>query len=300
MKKIITLSILFLILNLNTFSQKIYDLSEIQQIPSIDSKNMEIITSSIYKLYQLVLQNPQKYSTDNSTKEIVYLYFSKGGKLVGSNPINGEIYKNEDYEKFIENNKILFNLNFDNSGQILLPQNFVFISYKEKILPSRQIIETNLYSFEIEINDSIRTEFSKARLEILAKANINSVTGGYSPVHIKLPLNMKLYKFNTPTISQGQGTILNDIINITYLNRNYKTSSEKQEIITLISNQTDILTYKKGTFLFEIEEIKTGYGASAEINISRSFSISKRSGFEISNLTVNIKNFNCNGTKKKK
>ena len=119
MKKIITLSILFLILNLNTFSQKIYDLSEIQQIPSIDSKNMEIITSSIYKLYQLVLQNPQKYSTDNSTKEIVYLYFSKGGKLVGSNPINGEIYKNEDYEKFIENNKILFNLNFDNSGQIL-------------------------------------------------------------------------------------------------------------------------------------------------------------------------------------
>ena len=131
-KKILLLIAIVLICVTGMKAQKIYELNDLKQIPDIDEDNMKIIALSIVDLYKNAIKTPEKYSSDEAVKDTVYLFYDKNwnGKLNKINPSNGEKYssiKNEELEK---NNRLLFNLNFDESGNLIVPEKIFVISYQ--------------------------------------------------------------------------------------------------------------------------------------------------------------------------
>ena len=101
------------------------------------------------------------------------------------------------------------------------------------------------------------------QLKTLAGIDVNSLTGGVKPVAIKCPFN---FKFGVSKSGETKGHAIKrgDYIDVS-LTRYFKDTEEKNSIINLLKQQTDILTYKKGEFDFLI--IKESSYRSVGFNI---------------------------------
>ena len=268
------------ILTLPTTAQ-IKELNEVKQIPSIDEDNMKIIASSIWTLYDQAVQSPAQTSTMKAINEKVYGYYDTDGDgmLNKVNPKNGKIYSEINSEDLLKNNRLLFNLTFDVNGKLIVPTKIYVISNRQEE-KDRTIFTVGLTAFELTITDSLKDELSKVSLRNLAKANINSLTGGLSPVQVIIPFNASR-RVNKPEQITGSAIKNGDNIEIA-LDANY---SFREKATELIKTKSDINDYKKGKFTFIIERKTVGY--NIDINIMRDMVWSSQPtsfGTEINNI----------------
>jgi hypothetical protein len=266
----------FLILLFNSatgFGQKVYELDEVKQIPYIDESNMEIIANAMWASYKEVIKNPEGFSTLRSAEEVVngfYDYYSDG-VLKKVNPVRGKQYSVLNKADLEKNNRLRFNLSFDESGKILIPEKLYIISYRNEEVSEnseRKIYMRGLVSFEFPVSDSIKSKLITVRLQRLAKADKNSLTRELLPVRILLPFDLEKqegttgYK-NANEVYYGEVMKKNSILTLRYPSNHFEY--EDSTIVNMLKEQTNIMTYKKGLFSFEI---RTKYsGVNIDINI---------------------------------
>ena len=284
-----------LLLNLTATAQT-YELDQVRQVPSIDESNMKIIAFSVQKLFDEVIKEPEKYSSIKAVSETVYGFYDTDGdgKLDKVNPRNGKQYYTSDSEELKKNNRFLFNLTFDEKGNLVVPEKIYVISNREEE-KDRRILTVGLIAFELPIPESVRIELTKVRLQNIAKADVNSLTGGLNPVTIKIPFNLK-YGASKSTETAGKAIKSGDNIKIS-ISRYFKGVEEENKFISMLKEQTDILEYKKGEFDFIIEASSFGY--HIDINIMRDMVWSSQpKSFSV--VTEKVKSFTGQGKKIKK
>jgi len=267
MKKKILIPIATVLISLTGLNaQKIYELDEVKQLPTIDNSNMDIIAASIQQLFIEALKDPINYSTISATEETICAFYDSDEdiKLQKVNPIRGKQYTSSDstrlrlnqissYRNDIVETSLFFNLTFDDSGKLLVPEKINVISYRrEGVKKNGSTYNENvgLLAFELIVNESIKNLLSKIQLKTNAGIDVNSLTGEVKPVAIKCPFN---FKYGVSKLSETKGHAIKrgDHIDIK-LTRHFKNIEEKNSIINLLKQQTDILTYKKGEFDFLI------------------------------------------------
>ncbi len=247
-------------------AQKIYELDEVKQLPTIDNSNMDIIAATIQQLFIEVLKDPIKYSTLSATEETVYSFYDsdEDRKLHKINPVNGKQYTSSDstrlrlnqvssYRNDIIETSLFFNLTFDENGKLVVPEKINVISYRREDVKrngSTYIENVGLLAFELIITEDAKIQLSKVQLKNLAGIDVNSLTGGVKPVSIKCPFNLK-YGISKSGETKGHAVKRGNFIDVS-LSRYFKDTEEKTNIINLLKLQTEILTYKKGEFDFII------------------------------------------------
>ncbi len=284
-----------LLFNLTTKAQT-FELDQVRQIPSISESNMKTIALSIQKLFDQAIKEPEKNSTIKAVSETVYGYYDTDGdsKLDKVNPRNGKQYAQSDESDLKKNNRLLFNLTFDDIGKLVVPDKIYVISNRQEE-ENRRILTVGLLAFELNVTEDIKKELSTVQLKNLAKADVNSLTGGLNPVTIKIPFNLS---FGTAKSKETQGKVIKrgEQIDIT-ISRYFKGVEEKNKFIDMIKEQTDILQYKKGEFDFIIEE--TSFGYHIDINIMRDMIWSSQpTSFSVT--TEKVKSFSGQGKKANK
>lgn len=94
MKKKILISIATVLITMTGLNaQKIYELDEVKQVPYVDEDNMKTIAFTLVDLYKTAIKTPEKYSTDEATNNIVYLFYDTDwdGRFNKVNPRNVNI-----------------------------------------------------------------------------------------------------------------------------------------------------------------------------------------------------------------
>ncbi len=284
-----------LLLNLTATAQT-FELDQVRQVPSIDESNMKIIAFSVQKLFDEAIKEPEKYSTIKAVSETVYGFYDTDGdgRLDKVNPRNGKQYSTSDNEELKKNDRFLFNLTFDEKGNLVVPEKIYIISNREEE-KDRRILTVGLIAFELPVTESVRTELSKVSLQNIAKADVNSLTGGLNPVTVKIPFNLK-YGASKSTETTGKAIKSGDNIKIS-ISRYFKGVEEENKFILMLKEQTDILEYKKGEFDFIIEASSFGY--HIDINIMRDMVWSSQpKSFSV--ITEKVKSFTGQGKKIKK
>lgn len=272
MKQNVILIVVALVLFSNAIkAQTALELDQVTQVPSIDETNMNIISSSIQLLFEDALKNPSKYSTIRASEDTVYTFYDsdEDRKLHKINPETGKQFTAADSsdlrknqislywlnKKFTRDVSLFFNLNFDEKGNLIVPNTISVILFRTEDVRrngNTYIEHLGRLAFELEINDSLKRIFSKVHLEKLAKKDVNSLTGGLSPVPIKLPFVLKYGTHNGDEVT-GHAIKKGNEIAIR-INRYFKDQEEEEHFVKLLKEQTDILTYKKGEFDFTIVE----------------------------------------------
>ena len=285
-----------LLLNLPTMAQT-FEIDLIKQVPSITANNMKIIAVSVQKLFEEAIKNPDKNSSLKAVSDTVYGFYDIDGdrKLDKVNPRNGKQYTASDNEGLKKNSSLLFNLTFEDSGNLIVPEKIYVISNRDEDQEDRTIKTVGLLAFELTMTESIKSELSKVKLQDLAKTDVNSLTGGLNPVAIKIPFDLS---FNASEAHETKGKAVKniDLIDIT-INRYFKGWEEKEKFIKMLKEQTDILEYKKGDFEFVIEENSFDY--HIDINIQRDIVWSSQpTRFLVK--TEKLKSFSGDGKKIKK
>lgn len=268
MKNNLTFTLLtLLLLNFTTTqAQKIYELHEVKQIPTIANDNMDIIASSIQKMFTDAIKDPQKNSTTAAANEVVYSFYDsdEDRKLHQMNPSNGKQYTVSDssrlrlnqinsYRKEMSETSLLFNLTFDENGKLIVPEKINVISYRtEDVKKNRStyVEQVGLLAFELVVSDSIKKQLAQVKLKTLAQIDVNSLTGGLKPVAILCPFNFKCGSYQSDK-TKGHAIKKGDNIDIS-IEGYFKDSDEKDKIINILKEKSEILTYKKGEFDFII------------------------------------------------
>jgi hypothetical protein len=296
MRKKLTIALTTVLLMTMTVKAQTFEIDEVKQLPSIDENNMKIIAFSIQKLFDEIIKDPEKHSTIKAVSETVYGYYDTDwdGKLDKVNPRNGKQYSPSDKDDLLKNDRFLFNLTFDETGKLIVPDKIYVISNRQEE-KDRKILTVGLLSFELPVSENIRSELSKVRLQNIAKADVNSLTGGLNPVAIKIPFNLR-YGASKSTETKGKAVKSGENIRIT-IDRYFKGVEEEKKFIVMLKEQTDILEYKKGTFDFIIEASSFGY--HIDINIMRDMVWSSQpKSFTV--VTEKVKSFSGQGKKIKK
>jgi hypothetical protein len=271
-------------------AQKVYELNEVTQIPSIDEDNMKIIAFSIFDLYNSAIKTPEFYSTDAAVENTVYKFYDTylNGILEKVNPHKGEKYSSGKKPDIEKNDGLLFNLTFNENGALIIPDKIFVISYRE-IRTDIAIKQVGLIAFELIVPDNIKTKLKSVKLENTAALDTNSFTNRLSPVKVLIPFNLS-FGYREPDETSGTIIKRGDLIDITYFN-GYE---EKPQLIELLKNNSDLMQYKKGTFQFVIEEKHFDY--HIDINIGRGAGYSSQpKRFSISSFSV--KSFTGEGKK---
>ena len=238
-----------------TIKAQTYELDQVKQIPSISPKNMGALASSIKKLFDDAIKEPEKNSTTKAVSETVYGFYDKRevkNRYQKVNPISGAQYTSNDADELRKNNRLLFNLTFDEKGNLLVPEKIYVISNREEDQKDRTIKKVGRLAFELTVTDSIKTELSKLHLQNLAKVDINSLTGALNPVTIQLPFDLH-YGITRPEPTSGNVTKSGDQIHLT-LKRYLKDDVEEIKYIDILKKYSELLEYKRGEFEFRIEE----------------------------------------------
>jgi len=267
-------SLLFIVIILTIITglkaQKVYEFDNVQRLPSLDEKNMNIISTSIQKLFKEIIKDPLKYSSSNVTKDTVFTFYDDDyrKKIINVEALNGKQYTVLDSSRLRLNQissynkepetRLLFNLTFNENGKINIPEKITIISYrKEDVVKNKgtfnsstTIEKVGLLAFEINLTDDIKNNLSQVKLKSIAGIDINSLSGELKPVTIKCPFLLH-YGSSNSRGTYGHLTKKKNKIDIS-LKRYFKDEKEKDEIIKLIKEQTDILTYKSGEFDFTI------------------------------------------------
>ena len=123
MKKKILISIATVLITMTGLNaQKIYELDEVKQVPYVDEDNMKTIAFTLVDLYKTAVKTPEKYSTDEATNNTVYLFYDTDwdGRFNKINPRNGEKYSADKKSDLEQNDRLLFNLTFDENGNLVV------------------------------------------------------------------------------------------------------------------------------------------------------------------------------------
>lgn len=285
-----------------SYGQKVYEFSELHQIPFIDEQNMHIIATTIVDLYKKVIKSPEEYSTEAATNYTVYQFYDTDGDgmLNRINPRVGEKYSSDKLTDLEQNRMLMFNLTFDEGGNLIVPEKIDVISYRDTEI-DRTIKKIGLLAFELPVSDSTKQHMANLKLKITAAVNKNSLTGNLSPVKVQIPFHLS---FGSERSVETSGTIekMGDVIEI-YINRGYYSQwdhdhekEQKQQILDILQKNTDLMLYKKGKFSYVIEEKLYGY--SIDVNIFRGMFVSDQAT-SFATSTFSVKSFNGQGKKLK-
>jgi hypothetical protein len=261
------------------------ELDEIKQVPFVDKQGMNIISTSLWTLYLDAIKTPEKTSTSQSARETVYAYYDRysNGKLDKVNPAKGKMFSSADTADLNKNNQLLFNLNFDIEGNLIVPN-------KINVLSNRWSDGRNygkrigFIAVELNVTDSIKEQLAKVKLKRLAKADINSLTGSLSPVAIKLPFAIGTSQAEKIERIYGKVVKDKDRFQFSFTEAwtamdidGTSTASQKQELTEDLKNEvTEVLKvspelseYKNGTFTFVIEKRTPINNYNIDVNILR-------------------------------
>lgn len=276
-------------------AQKIYELDEVKQVPYVDEDNMKTIAFTLVDLYKTAIKTPEKYSTDEATNNIVYLFYDTDwdGRFNKVNPRNGEKYSADKKNDLEQNDRLLFNLTFDESGNLVLPEKVFVISYRETEV-DRTIKPIGLIAFELIIPDSTKSKLKNVKLKNTAAVDKNSMTGGLTPVKILIPFDLS-FGYGRSKETSGTAVKRGDFIDIS-ISRYFRDENEKLQMIELLKANSELMQYKKGTFQFVIEE--KFYNYHIDVNIGRDMVYSSQpKSFSVS--TEHVKSFSGEGKKLK-
>ncbi len=269
---------------LNGFQKTLYELNELQKIPSVDQANMDKLAEAAYRVFQQIKLSPEKYATNaiRNTANCVYLYYDVNGdgNLKKINPRKGQKYTDDYRDSVMQNDRLLFNLSFDETGKVIAPDKFYVISYQEIEL-HRNISDAGLVAFEVPTNDSVKNELAKIRLSGLAIA-------AAVPVSVIIPFNLQCKSFTDYNPTEGIGTKRGKSIEIRKLDGFAWYEKEEAVIIEKIKTQSDIMQYRKADFKFSIPY--DGFSCNLDINIGRDIVYSSRpiGNYQLSTESVKI------------
>ena len=269
--------------SLNSNAQTV-ELDQVKQLPSISKRNMQAIAIVANNLYKLAKIEPIKYSNIKAVSETVYAFYDVdwNGSLDKVNPLNGRRFSEENRSDLDSNNRLLFNLEFDEQGKLIVPEFLYVISCREETQDDRKIVTVGSIAFELPTRE-YQDLLSKISLTNLAKTDINSLTGDLNPVAVKIPFELAIYE-REPRITNGEAIKRGDRIDIT-INRYFDGIEEKEKFIKMLKTETDIQEYKKGRFNFSIAKTETKF--YFDMNIPRGSMVSMQSTeFSIYNETV--------------
>lgn len=298
MKKKILISIATVLITMTGLNaQKIYELDEVKQVPYVDEDNMKIIAFTLVDLYKTAVKTPEKYSTDEATNNTVYLFYDTDwdGRYNKVNPRNGEKYSADKKSDLEQNDRLLFNLTFDESGNLVVPEKVFVISYRETEI-DRTIKPIGLIAFELILPDSTISILKNVKLKNTAAVDKNSMTGGLTPVKVLIPFDLS-FRYNEYKSKETSGVIKKrkDNLKIT-IGRYFKDENEKLQMIEFLKANSELMEYEKGSFQFVI--LDKLYNYHIDINIGRDmFYSSQPKSFSV--IKQHLKSFSGEGKKSK-
>lgn len=239
-----------------TNAQKVYELNEINRIPYIENSDMRKIALSLFDLYKEAVKSPEKYSTIESTKDTVnyFVYINSEEPLRKYDTITGLKYSAINQSDIEKNNRIFFNLNFDEFGNIDISDNLNFISCRTD--NKGNIIKAGAIAFNLSLPDSTLNKLKEIKLETTAAIDINSLNDELKPVKVKIPLKVSLIE-RPSDFRNGKVEKKGDKIG--YQFKYIRDNEEEEQVIDIIEKKTNIAEYKKGLFDFSIRIRKFEY-----------------------------------------
>lgn len=294
MKKKILISIATVLITMTGLNaQKIYELDEVNQVPYVDEDNMKTIAFTLVDLYKTAVKTPEKYSTDEATNNTVYLFYDTDwdGRFNKINPRNGEKYSADKKSDLEQNDRLLFNLTFDENGNLVIPEKVFVISYRETEV-DRTIKQIGQIAFELILPDSTKTKLKNVKLKNTAAVDKNSMTGGLTPVKVLIPFDLS---FGYGRSKETSGTVVKrgNFIDVS-ISRYFRDENERLQIIEFLKANSELMQYKKGTFQFVIED--KFYNYHIDINIGRDMVVSSQpKSFSVS--SKHVKSFSGEGKK---
>uniref|UniRef100_UPI004048EF68 hypothetical protein n=1 Tax=Fulvivirga sp. TaxID=1931237 RepID=UPI004048EF68 len=269
-------TILITITGLN--AQKIYELNEVDQFPYVDEESMQIITITLVDLYKTAIETPEKFSTEEAKNNTVNFFYDidSDGVLDEFYPFNGEKYSAISIDDLKKNDRLLFNLTFNESGNLMIPEKIFVISYRE-ITVDRTIEQIGQIAFELKLSESIKSKLKNVKLLITAEVDKNSMTGGLSPVPVLIPFELS-FRDDKDNSKETSGIVkkTKDDLKITRVGNfkdkiegNFIGKNEKQQILEFLIEKSEIMEYEVGSFQFVI--LDKLYNCNIDINIWRGF-----------------------------
>lgn len=244
-----------------------FELDAVKQVPSIDESNMKLIALSVWFLYENAMKAPLKYSNPAAAYNTVFTYKDaeingKHGKL---SSVDGRLYTLCYKDELELNNRLLFNLQFDVTGKLIVPDKIYVISNRQEPV-NGDMLTKGCYAFELFVTDSIKTELIKVKLERTALSGFVNKKGEFNAVEVKIPFQLTHLK-NSQNI---QSTLV-------IKNKKFQLFSDEKG--SVYANDTNLinailefmeyklLQYKSGTFKFVV--IRYVSGVQLDFNIQR-------------------------------
>ena len=190
------LMLAFCTITVFSFGQRAYELDELKQIPTVDEPNMEIIATTVWAMYKDAIKAPEASSTIEAVNEVVYGFYDyySDGVLKKVNPMKGQQFTSFGKQDLEKNNRLRFNLTFDEYGKLVVPNKILLISYRNEEVyenSQRKILIKGELSFECTVSDSVKSKLSSVRLQKVAKADKNSLSHDLSVVRTLVPFDIE-------------------------------------------------------------------------------------------------------------
>ncbi len=242
-----------------------YSLDQVRQVPAIDEANMKCIASSVWYLYSGAMKNPPAFSNLQAINDTVFTF--KNNELNERHEksawVQGMLYTTCYKSELDLSDRLLFNLNFDSSGTLLVPDKIIVISNREE-LPGAKINNRGSWAFQIPLTDSIKDLWAKVKLEhqVLSALVINAGT----PVGVRIP-----FKLTHHENAQGMDTRL--AIKRKHFHFFSEEKGQVYENDTNIINamhdllEYHLMMYKKANFKFVL--VRHTEGLQIDLNIKR-------------------------------
>ncbi|MBC7384057.1 MAG: hypothetical protein H7296_13915 [Bacteroidia bacterium] len=277
-----------------TLTAQTYDLDKVKSIPSIDESNMKIIATSVWILYGQALKDPIKFSNSIAADDTVYAFkdFEINDKYEKLSWVRGKQYTLCNRDELDSNNRLLFNLKFDVTGKLIIPEKLYVISHRQETLDG-VILTKGCRSFELKVTDSIKAELEKVKLERVVLGRIG-LKGEYTPVEIKIP-------FNLSHLESSQSIKVKLVIN----KKRFDIFSEEKGLI--YDNDTNLikamlefleyklLQYKKAQYTFGF--VRDAEGLQIDMNIRRHNIWTSQQTKNFPAFTYRVVNFEGKGVK---
>jgi len=227
---------------------KYFTLNELAEtgLPKINDENGELLSETIYSLFNEGLSNPSIYSTRESTEEIIYYYADTdyNGRLEEYNPQQGKRFVTYKDKTVLDENRILIsNIKFSSDGKMIIPDSLTIISYKEQNRYSQLV---NAISFRIPIDQNSRNLLKRVKLSSSAFADINSLTGGLTPVNVIIPIEF-YHTVNEDEFANCKIKVRRGSVNfeITQFDRSKSYSYVEDEVSKFFEGYDNISKYHK-------------------------------------------------------
>jgi hypothetical protein len=231
-----------------TNAQKVYELNEINQIPYINKSDMKTIAYSLFELYKTEIKSPEKLSNSDLIEVKVRCFVLINSNLILQyDSLIGLNYTSMHQIDLEKNDKIFFNLFFNENGSIDISDNLNVISCRTDNIEN--FVRNSAFALNLSLPDSLINKLKKINLETVAAIDINSLNNELKPVKIKIPFKVAFYERPSEKIT---GTVEKRGERVGF-NFNYLNEDEKNQIIKIIETKTDLMQYKKGLFEFVLK-----------------------------------------------